>query len=85
MIRNESGLLSLEGNCDVEEAEPLLEAFLGGGVEGLDLSRCHRLHTALLQLILAARVPVVSPPPEPTVAALLHSALEAAKPRDAGA
>ena len=80
MIRRQGGLLALEDNCDVEEAEALLEAVLGGGVEGLDMSRCRRLHTAVLQLILAARVPVVAPPPDPPLAALVSAVAVGAEP-----
>lgn len=53
----------LEEVCAVEEAEPLLAWLQGGPDRRVDLGRCSHLHTAVLQVLLAAR-PVLAAPPE---------------------
>jgi hypothetical protein len=71
MNRLEAGVLYLEDACEVEEAEHMLELLQGGAITGFDLRSCRRLHTAVLQLLLAAQLPIVSPPADPGLAALL--------------
>jgi len=46
--------IRLTGRCGVEDAERLLE-LLGQGARRVDLSGCEHLHTALVQILLAAR------------------------------
>jgi hypothetical protein len=71
MIRKDGTILHLEQTCEVEEAETLLQALLEGEVTGFDLADCRRLHTAVLQLVLAAPIPIVVPPGDPALMALL--------------
>jgi hypothetical protein len=47
----------LTGRCGVEEAEALLDT-LCAGARRVDLSGCEQLHTALLQILLAARAEI---------------------------
>lgn len=54
-VRQEGGVVFLEGDCPVEDAEPLLAALLGGGPPVVDWSGCASLHTAVLQVLLAVR------------------------------
>jgi hypothetical protein len=51
----------LEGACPVEDAETLLQAVTQGGTL-IDLSQAGRLHTAVVQVLLAAKVEVVGEP-----------------------
>lgn len=80
--------------CTVEDALPLLEFLKGGDAREVDLSACTYLHTALLQLLLAARPAMAAPPADPCLARwvaplllgpLPAAALPAARPRPSGA
>lgn len=51
-----------EGPCVVEEADALLEWLRRTPRPSADLGACTELHTALAQLLLAARVRLVVPP-----------------------
>ncbi|GAB6042831.1 hypothetical protein [Endothiovibrio diazotrophicus] len=54
--------ISIEGVCGVEEAESLLE-WLNAHPDGaIDLLRCEHIHSAPLQVLLAARPPIVAAP-----------------------
>ncbi len=57
-----------EDVCTVEDALPLLEFLKGSAAPEVDLSACTHLHTALLQLLLAARPNVAAPPGDPALA-----------------
>ncbi len=65
-VRIEDSRICLEGTCPVEEAETLLQA-LEEGEPLVDLSAAGRLHTAVVQVLLAAHAAVVGEPPEPFV------------------
>ena len=48
-------VISLDGHCPIEEAQPLFEALLGAvDAPIFDVSRALSLHTAIVQLILAS-------------------------------
>lgn len=53
--RDDDGNVVLEGKCPVEDAEPLLELLQATPSAALDWRRCSHLHTAVLQVVLAAR------------------------------
>jgi hypothetical protein len=53
--RRDDGTIALEGACPVDDAEPLLEMLQATPGAPLDWTQCDRLHTAVLQIILAAR------------------------------
>jgi hypothetical protein len=60
--RGEDGAaIILLGNCPVEEAEPLLQLLQATPASYLDWRQCTHLHTAVLQVILAARPQLVGP------------------------
>ena len=64
-ITVEEQLIVLTGRCGVEEAEALLNA-LCSRPRRVDLSACEQLHTALLQVLLAASVEIEwGPAPTP--------------------
>ena len=57
-----------EDVCTVEDALPLLEFLKGIDAPEVDLSACTYLHTALLQLLLAARPGMAAQPTDPALA-----------------
>lgn len=57
-LRWDGEAILIEGECRAEEAETLLELMLAHPVAILDWSRCGAVHTAVLQLLLAAGRPV---------------------------
>ena len=64
-VRLVSGVIILEGDCPVDEAEPLLELLLANPGASVDWSACGELHTAVVQVLLAARPPMGSEPGTP--------------------
>ncbi len=65
--RHDDGTIILEGSCLVEDAETLLQLLQATPQVRLDWARCGHLHTAVLQVILAARPLVVGPCGDPWV------------------
>ena len=63
-----SGTILLEGDCPVEDAEILLNAFLASPGRPVDWRGCQRLHTAVLQVVLASRPSLIGPCGDPLVA-----------------
>jgi hypothetical protein len=59
------------GHCAPEEAEALLDWLRRTPDPGADLGACSGLHTALAQLLLAARARLVAPPADPLLAGCL--------------
>lgn len=59
------GTARFEGVCAVDEALPLAEWLEEAAEPRVDLGACTELHTALLQLLLAARPAVAVPPEDP--------------------
>jgi hypothetical protein len=67
--RHENGTIILEGDCTVEEAEPLLQMLQEDAPRSIiDWTKCSHLHTAVLQVILAARPALIGPCGDPWVA-----------------
>lgn len=60
-VKQVDGVVILEGNCGVEEAETLLQAILAAPAARIDWSGCQQIHTAVVQIILAAKIPVRNP------------------------
>jgi hypothetical protein len=58
----------LEGDCPVEDAEPLLQMLQGGPRPRLDWTTCSHLHTAVLQVVQATRPSLIGPCADPWVA-----------------
>jgi hypothetical protein len=57
--RDENGKIALEGDCGAEEAETLLQMILATPAVPVDWTRCGELHTAVVQVILAAKPPLL--------------------------
>jgi hypothetical protein len=84
-IRRDENVIFLEDACTVEDADALL-AELQAGAGLLDWTGCTFLHTACLQLILAARLPLRGTPADAALARwaapLLPPATPAPPPRE---
>jgi hypothetical protein len=61
VCRDDSGAILLDGICPVEDAEELLQMLQTTPAARLDWTRCTHLHTAVLQVILAARIGPAGP------------------------
>lgn len=61
-IRYDGAVARFEGACGVEEALPLSDWLLATLDARLDLGACTELHTALLQVLMAAKRPVAAAP-----------------------
>jgi hypothetical protein len=66
-IRRDQDVILLEDICAVEDAEILLQELLTGAAH-VDWSGCTHLHTACLQVLLAARPPLQGSPANPEIA-----------------
>lgn len=78
-VRRVDDVILLEGVCAVEEAETLMSELLIGA-RAVDWSGCTHLHTACLQVILAAGQPVQGTLADPEAASWLHSLVAAEPP-----
>lgn len=67
-VRQTEGVIILEGDCGVEEAETLLSALLTAPGAEIDWSNCGSLHTAVVQLIQASNAPVRGTCGDPSLA-----------------
>jgi hypothetical protein len=66
-IRRADDTIMLEDVCPVEDAETLMQE-LQVGATSIDWSGCSHLHTACLQVLLAAQIPVHGTPANPALA-----------------
>ncbi|MFE1600479.1 STAS domain-containing protein [Methylobacterium sp. ID0610] len=69
--------IRLTGSCPIETAEPLLDALRGAAAPRIDVSGLDHAHTAVLQVLIAARPILEGRPVDPVTAACL-----AGLPRD---
>lgn len=58
---NTQGTIVLTGVCPVEDAETLLQLLQASPGTKCDWSGCSRLHTAVVQILLVARPPLIGP------------------------
>jgi len=63
-VRVEGGVIFLEGQCHVEEAEQLLQHLQENPTRSVDLSDCRHLHGALAQTLLSHAVRVTGESPD---------------------
>jgi ABC-type transporter Mla MlaB component len=77
------GVLQCAGTLAVDDAEQLLQVLQGAGTDapGADLAGCEHVHSACLQVLMAARVEVREWPAAPALAAWLRAALEPMRDR----
>ena len=76
--RDDAGAVILDGVCPVEDAERLLQMLQATPTAALDWTRCSLLHTAVLQVILAARISPAGPCGDTWVRQWVEPASEAA-------
>jgi hypothetical protein len=57
-----AGVILLEGDCPVEDAEMLLRLLSLNPASAVDWRACEQAHTAVLQVLLAARPVILGPP-----------------------
>jgi hypothetical protein len=72
-FRIDDNVVTLDGHCSVEEAQPLYEALRGLEEPIFDLGGASGLHTAIVQLILASSGGLRGTPSEPALAACFRS------------
>jgi len=58
----DNGVIALQGNCSIDDAEPLLRQLLEAPEAQLDWSQCRTAHLAVVQVILVSGRPVRGPP-----------------------
>ncbi|MBB4196853.1 hypothetical protein CCR94_10155 [Rhodoblastus sphagnicola] len=73
----EDGVVRFHDHCAVEEAVELAEKLSVEPMPDLDLSECGGMHSALFQLIVAARPKILAWPEHGHLADLLRKALGA--------
>jgi len=56
------GTIELEGACSIEDAELLQQRLLGNPLSRVDWRACRAAHTAVIQVLLAARPSLLGPP-----------------------
>jgi hypothetical protein len=66
-IRRDEDTVHLDDVCAVEDADALVQE-LGAGATRIDWSGCTHLHTACLQVLMAAGVPMRGIPSNPALA-----------------
>ncbi len=79
-FRVEGSRVTLEGHCTVEEAPELFQALLSVDEPVFALEGAQTLHTAVAQVLIAARGRLASRPEERTLAACLAGLATAAEP-----
>jgi hypothetical protein len=80
-VRLDGAVIRLEGECRVEDAEPLLALLGGEAGRVVDLTAADALHAAVVQVLLALRPPLLGPPRDAFTARWIGRLLA---PADAG-
>jgi hypothetical protein len=62
LLRCEGQAVHLDGACTAEDALPLVEFLLNTASARVVMEDCESLHTAVLQVILAAKPQLTMPP-----------------------
>jgi hypothetical protein len=58
------GAIELEGTCSSDDAEPLVQHLLATPNPTVDWRGCEAAHTAVIQVLMAARPKLLGPPAE---------------------
>jgi hypothetical protein len=69
-------VISLDGHCPIEEAQPLFDALRAVDDPIFDVSRALSLHTAIVQLILASAGSVRGAPADRWLAACFRDRVQ---------
>lgn len=62
VTRTNEATIELQGVCPLEDVEPLLRHLFAAPNSKVDWRACDFAHTAIVQVLLVARVPVLGPP-----------------------
>jgi hypothetical protein len=81
-VRIERDVIYLEGDCGVEDAEPLASALDGGIDRRVNVLLCRHLHSAVVQALLAFRCSLEGEPPEGFLTRFVLPALAEASVQD---
>jgi len=65
--RGDENTIVLEEICGVEDAEPLLQMLMELSLPRVDWRSCRSLHTAVFQVIMNLRPPLIGPCGDPWV------------------
>lgn len=76
-IQFKDGVLHCSGVLAVDDAEALLTQLAGHEQAGIDLSACEHVHSACLQVLMAAQCDITGWPQSATLADWLRAALAA--------
>ena len=68
-------LILLDGHCPSEDAESLLQRLLAAPAATVDLRTCQSLHTAIIQVLIAAEPALRLPPGDDEVGTRLEAQL----------
>lgn len=60
--RANDSTIQLDGICPIEDAEPLLRYLIATPRATVDWRSCDRAHTAVVQVLMAARPRLLGPP-----------------------
>jgi hypothetical protein len=82
--RADDGTIWLVDDCPAEEADMLLQCLLGDVETPIDWSLCHNAHTAVIQVLLAARRLPAGTPKGTFLRELVRPALERARTASSG-
>ena len=75
-VRIEDEIVVIEGRCRIEEAETLLGYLLENGDRPVDLSACETMHSAVVQILMAAQPVISGRPIDPFLCAHILPLLE---------
>jgi len=75
-VRIANQIIVLEGRCRIEEAEMLLGYLLEDGDRLVDLSGCETMHSAVVQILMAAKPVISGRPIDPFLCAHILPLLE---------
>lgn len=81
-VESNDQILILTGVCTVEEAEAVLEWIIEHPGGELDLTQAEHIHTAILQVLLAAAKSRVRPPQDSFLGRVVRIGLSGAKKED---
>jgi hypothetical protein len=82
-VRLDQDIILLEGQCRVEDAEPLLAMLQADGSRMVDITAADHLHAAVVQVLLAFRASVRGPSRDPFLRNFVTSILGDKSPGDA--
>lgn len=74
------GVIALEGNCPLEDAELLQRSLLAHPAAAVDWSACSHVHTAIVQILLVARPQLIGAPDNPFLRSKLAAQIRAHTP-----